>query len=49
MKNINYNVKNDTFVFITTTSSSITLSLTGNGLMVAPISTGIACGITITK
>ena len=37
----------DTFVIIGTTSSSISLSLTGIGLIVIPISTGIACGLTI--
>ena len=33
----------DTFVIITTTSSFITFSLTGIGLIVIPILTGIAC------
>ena len=33
----------DTFVIIATTSSSITLSLTGIGLLVIPISTASAC------
>ena len=37
----------DTIVIIATTSSSITLSLTGIGLIVIPISTDIACGLTI--
>ena len=37
----------DTFVFIGTSSSCITLSLTGIVLMVIPISTGIACGLSI--
>ena len=36
-------------VFATTTSSSITLTLTGIGLIVTPISTSIACGLTITN
>ena len=34
---------NDTFVFIATTWSSITLSLTGIGLIAIPISTATAC------
>ena len=34
----------ETFVIIATTSSSITSSLTGIGLIVIPKSTGIACG-----
>ena len=37
----------DTFVIIATTSSSITLSLTGIELIVIPISTAIACGLSI--
>ena len=37
----------DTFVFIATTSSSITLSLTGVGSIVIPISTATACGLSI--
>ena len=37
----------DTFVIIATTSSSITLSLTGTGLIVIPISTATACGLSI--
>ena len=37
----------DTFVIITTTSSSITLSLTGIGLIAIPISTARACGLSI--
>ena len=37
----------DTFVIIATTSSSITLSLTEIGLMVIPISTATACGLSI--
>ena len=37
----------DTFVIIATTSSSITLSLTGIGLIEIPITTGIANGLTI--
>ena len=37
----------DTFVIIATTSSSITLSLTGIGLIVIPISTATACSLSI--
>ena len=37
----------DTFVNIATTSSSITLSLTGIGLIVIPISTASACALSI--
>ena len=37
----------DTFVIIATTSSSITLSLTGIGLIAIPISTATACGLSI--
>ena len=36
-----------TFVIIATTLSSITLSLTGIGLIVIPISTATACGLSI--
>ena len=39
----------DTFVIIATTSSSITLSLTGIGLIVIRISTATACGLSIGK
>ena len=39
----------DTFVIIGTTSSSITLSLTGIGLIAIPTSSGIACGLTISN
>ena len=39
----------DTFVFIATTSSCITLSLTGNGLVPLPLSTAKACGLSIGK
>ena len=35
--------------FFATTSSSITLSLTGFGLIVIPISTGIACGLSVSN
>ena len=35
----------DTFVIIATTSSSITLSLTGIGLIAIPIPTATACGL----
>ena len=37
----------DTFVNIATTTSSITLTLTGNGLIAKPISTATACGLSI--
>ena len=37
----------DAFVFITMTSSSITLSLTGIGLVVIPILTASACALSI--
>ena len=37
----------DTFVIIATTSSSITLNLTGIGLIAIPISTATACGLSI--
>ena len=37
----------DTFVIIATTSSSITLSVTGIGLIVIPISTASACALSI--
>ena len=37
----------DTFVIIATTSSSITLSLTRIGLIAIPISSAIACGLSI--
>ena len=37
----------DTVVIIPTTSSSITLSLTGIGLIAKPISTATACGLSI--
>ena len=37
----------DTFVIIATTSSSITLSFTGNGLIAIPKSTATACGLSI--
>ena len=39
----------DTFVIIATTSSSITLSRTGIGLIVITISIGIVRGLTICK
>ena len=39
----------DTIVIIATTSSSISLSLTGFGLIVIPISSSIACGLSITN
>ena len=37
----------DTIVIIATTSSFITLSLTGIGLIVIPISTATTCGLSI--
>ena len=37
----------DRFDFITTTSSSITLSLRGIGLILIPISSGTACGLSV--
>ena len=37
----------DTIAIIATTSSSITLTLTGIELLVIPIPSGIACGLTI--
>ena len=37
----------DTIVIIATTSSSITLSLTGIGLITIPISTATACGLLV--
>ena len=37
----------DTFVIIATTSSSITLSLTGIGLIAIPTSIAFACGLSI--
>ena len=39
----------DKFVNFATTSSSITLSLTGICLIVIPILAGIACGLTISN
>ena len=39
----------DTIVIIAATSSSITLILTGIGLTAIPISSGIACGLTISN
>ena len=39
----------DTIAVIATTSSSFTLSLTGFGLIVIPISSSIACGLTFSK
>ena len=39
----------DNIVFIATTLSSISLSLTGFGLIVIPISSSIACGLSITN
>ena len=37
----------DSIVIIAATSTSITLSVTGIGLIVSPISAGIACGISL--
>ena len=37
----------DTFVIVATTSSSITLSLTEIGCLDVPISTALACGLSI--
>ena len=37
----------DTLVVIGTTTSSLTLSFTGVGFIAIPISSGIACGLTI--
>ena len=39
----------DTIVIIATTSGSISLSLTGFGLIVIPISCSVACGLSITN
>ena len=39
----------DTFIITATTSTSITLSLTGIGLIVIPLSTSIARGLTISN
>ena len=39
----------DTLVILVSTSSSITLSFTGIGLIVIPILTGIACGLESSK
>ena len=39
----------DTFVIIAITPCCITLSLTGLGLIVLPISSGMACGLTISN
>ena len=39
----------DTTVIIATTSSSISLPLTGFGLIVIPISTSVACGLSVTN
>ena len=37
----------DSIVIIAATSNSITLSLTGVGLIILPISAGIACGLSL--
>ena len=37
----------DSIVTIAATSTSITLSITGVGLIILPISTGIACGLSL--
>ena len=39
----------DTIVIIATTSTSITLSVTGIGIIAIPISTATACGLSITN
>ena len=39
----------DSIVIIAATSTSITLSITGIGLIVLPISAGIACGLSLGK
>ena len=39
----------DSIVIITATSTSITLSVTGIGLIVLPISAAIACGISLSN
>ena len=39
----------DTFVFIATRSSSITLSVTGFGSIVIPKLTGISCGLSVSN
>ena len=49
-KNITTMIKSfDTIDFIATTTSSITLSLTGIGLLAIPISTATACGFSTGK
>ena len=37
----------DSIIIIATTSTSITLSITGIGLIILPISAGIACGLSL--
>ena len=37
----------DSIVIITATSNSITLSITGVGLIILPISAGVACGLSL--
>ena len=39
----------DTIATIGSTTISVTLSATGVGLVVAPISTGIACALSLSK
>ena len=39
----------DTVVINATTTNSITLSPTGIGLIVIPMSTGVACGLKVSK
>ena len=47
-KNLNIILESvDTIVIIGATSTSITLSITGIGLIVLPISAGIACGLSL--
>ena len=37
----------DSIVIITATSTSITLSVTGTGLIVLPVAAGVACGLSL--
>ena len=54
-RNKNYKILNtvlesvDSIVIIGATSTSITLSITGIGLIVLPISAGIACALSLSK
>ena len=38
----------DTFVFSATILTSVTLTVTGFGILITPISTGIVCGLLLT-